>query len=131
MKQKTRLLIDRITEKKPVPEVKAGDGKQQEQCRVFSVESKSAETKGQSVNSRQIAASSWQQDNRQRTTNQQSAISGQTSAKSETQSDKRTTDYRLQTRKQSAWRRAQTVSSRQNAASSKTLWALREVFGEE
>jgi len=67
MKQKTRLLIDRITEKEPVPEVKAGNGKQQEQYRLLSVESKSAESKGQSVNSRQIAASSWQQDLGQQT----------------------------------------------------------------
>ncbi len=44
MKHKTRLLIDRITEKEPVPEVKAGNGKQQKQYRVLSVESKSAES---------------------------------------------------------------------------------------
>ncbi len=68
MKQKTRLLIERITEGEAVPEVKAGGGKQQKRYRVLSVESKSAESKGQSVNSRQIAASSWQQDHRQRTT---------------------------------------------------------------
>ncbi len=38
MRQKTRLLIDRITEKEPVPEVKEGNGKQQKQYRVLSVE---------------------------------------------------------------------------------------------
>jgi len=116
MKQKTRLLIDRITEKEPVPEVKAGNGKQQEQYRLLSVESKSAESKGQSVNSRQIAASSWQQDNRPRTNgnSKQEAVGSEQSARlldqeakrkarvsselrvlSTEQYGPRTTDYRL------------------------------------
>lgn len=82
MNTKTRLLIERITEGELVPKVKAGDGKQQKQRRVLSVENKSAETKGQSVNSRQIAASSWQQDNRQGTNGngKQEAVGSEQSA---------------------------------------------------
>jgi len=102
MKQKTRLLIDRITEKEPVPEVKAGNGKQQKQYRVVSVESKSAEseatTRQLTTDNRPQTTDHGQLDNRlqDQEAKREAGVSTELRVLSTEQYGPRTTDYRLQ-----------------------------------
>jgi len=102
MKQKTRLLIDRITEKEPVPEVKAGNGKQQKQDRVVSVESKSAKseatTRQLTTDNRPQTTDHGQLDNRlqDQEAKREAGVSTELRVLSTEQYGPRTTDYRLQ-----------------------------------